>query len=216
MTKESEGMNQLDKSLGLFIHQAEAVSAIVTRVASSREALDYAVTLCEHKEACQLLVAGCDAPLSTPAENLCETKQTKIIAAPGLPADQLSTLNALCEACDIQCTADHLRDHLAGVDIGFTYADFGIAETGTLVIDSSSEETRLATMISEIHIAVLPLSRLRESSYAVEGELQAIMGQAPNYTAFITGASRTADIERVLALGVHGPLELHILIREDA
>ena len=209
-------MNQRDKALDLFIKQAEAVSAIVTRVASVPAALDYAVSLCEQKEACQLLVAGCEAPLSTPAETLCGTKQTKVIAAPGLPPDQLAALDALCAARGIQSTAEHLRDHLAGIDIGLTYADFGIAETGTLVIDSSSEETRLATMISEIHIAVLPLSRLRESSYAVEAELQGIMGQAPNYTAFITGASRTADIERVLALGVHGPLELHILILEEA
>lgn len=208
-------MNPLDKSLDLFIQKAEVVSAVVHRVPNVQEALIYTVDLCEKKEACQLLVAGCEAPLSAPAENLCETKQTKIIAAPGLPPDQLASLNDLCRARGIQCTTDPLRDHLAGIDIGLTYADFGIADTGTLVIDSSSEETRLATMISEIHIAVLPLSRLRASSYALETELQGAMAKAPNYMAFITGASRTADIERVLALGVHGPLELHILILEE-
>jgi len=199
-----------------FQEKAEAVSAIVTRVATPGEALDYAVNLCDRKEACQLLVAGCEAPLSTPAESLCTDKQAKIIAAPELPEAQMANLSDLCKRKGIHLTADNLRDHLAGIDIGLTYADFGIADTGTLVIDSSSEETRLATMISEIHVAVLPTSRLRESSYAVETELRAIMGEAPNYTAFITGASRTADIERVLALGVHGPLELHILIWEDA
>lgn len=199
-----------------FQEKAEAVSAVVTRVASPREALDYTVNLCDHKEACQLLVAGCEAPLSTPAETLCTDKQAKLIAAPDLPPDQMATLSELCDARGIQLTTNTLREHLAGIDIGLTYADFGIAETGTLVIESSSEETRLATMISEIHVAVLPLSRLRESAYEVEADLRDTMGLAPNYTAFITGASRTADIERVLALGVHGPLELHILIWEDA
>jgi L-lactate dehydrogenase complex protein LldG len=108
-----------------------------------------------------------------------------------------------------------LRDHLAGIDLGLTMADFGIAETGTLVIDSSSEEVRLATMISEVHVAVLPKNRIREAAFELEEDLRQLMGATPNYTAFITGASRTADIERVLALGVHGPLELHILLLEE-
>jgi L-lactate dehydrogenase complex protein LldG len=209
-------MNPIDKTVDLFIQKAAAVSAVVTRVAGPQEALAYTVNLCEHKEACQLLASGCEAPLSTPAEDLCETKQARIIAAPGLPEDQKTTLGDLCRSKGIRLIATGLRNHLGGIDIGLTYADFGIADTGTLVIESSSEETRLATMISEIHVAILPQSCLRETSYAVEAELGDRMRQAPNYTAFITGASRTADIERVLALGVHGPLELHILIREDA
>ncbi len=209
-------MNPIDKTMDLFIQKAAAVSAVVTRVGDAGEALAYAVTLCEQKEACQLLASGCEAPLSRPAEALCDTKQTKVIAAPGLPEDQKAALGDLCQSRGIELIEDGLRNHLAGIDIGLTYADYGIAETGTLVIESSSEETRLATMISEIHVAVLPQSCLRETAYAVEDELVGHMQQAPNYTAFITGASRTADIERVLALGVHGPLELHILIREDA
>ena len=209
-------MNLTDPTLDLFVTKAEAVSATVARVASPQDAFAYAVDLCERKEACQLLVSGCEADLSPEAEALCDTKQTKVMAAPELPPEEHAALSALCADKGIELTARDLRDHLAGIDIGVTYADFGIADTGTLVIDSSSEQVRLATMISEIHVAVLPRSRLRETSYALEADLRGGMQQSPNYMAFITGASRTADIERVLALGVHGPLELHILIMEDA
>ena len=209
-------MHQHDEMMTLFIQKAESVSAVVRRVSSADAVLDYVVDLCEGKEACQLLMAGCETSLSPPAETLCETKQAKVIAAPGLPREELGLLNERCAASGIRVTTEGLRAHLAGIDIGLTYADFGLADTGTLVIDSRDEDIRLATMISEIHVAVLPRSSLRASAYDVEADLTRRMQQAPDFTAFITGASRTADIERVLALGVHGPLELHILIREDA
>lgn len=198
-----------------FQQKAEAVSALVTHVASYSEAFEYTVNLCEHKEACRLLISGCEEPLSPEAGELCETKQQKVIAAPSLEAPQAKALSGLCEDRGIRFIQNGLRDHLAGIDIGFTPVQFGIAETGTLVIDSSSEEVRLATMISEIHIGLLPRSAIRKNAYELESELHGWMKRSPNYTAFITGASRTADIERVLALGVHGPLELHILILED-
>lgn len=199
-----------------FQAKAEAVSAVVRSVASPREALAYTVDLCDRKEACQLLPAGCTEPLSDKARDLCDLKAQKVIAAPGLPAAERDELGRLCADRGLRLTDRPLREHLAGIDIGFTYADWGIADTGSLVIDSTSEDLRLATMVSEIHVALLPLSRLRATAYDLEAELGALMGRTGNYTAFITGASRTADIERVLALGVHGPLELHILVWEDA
>jgi len=199
----------------LFKKNAEAVSAVVARVADLAQAFDYTLDLCERKEACQLLASGCGEPLSADAEALCGLKQQKVIAAPGLSAEAWTALRQRCDQKGILLTDQPLRRHLAGIDIGFTMADLGIAETGTLVIDSGSEEVRLATMISEIHVAVLPISRLRRGALTAEAELREFMQKPPGYLAFITGASRTADIERVLAIGVHGPLELHVLMMEE-
>jgi L-lactate dehydrogenase complex protein LldG len=198
-----------------FRQKAELVSATVTDVKTTQEAFKYCADLCERKQACQLLISGCDDFLSPEAEALCDLKQEKIIAAPALPPDQADMLNELCAARGIRLLTDGLRGHLTGIDIGLTFIDYGIAETGTLVLDSSSEDVRLSTMVSEIHIGILPKSKIRPSAYDLEKELQETMQTAPSYLAFITGASRTADIERVLALGVHGPLELHILLMED-
>lgn len=198
-----------------FTQQAEAVSAVVQPVASIDQALAYLVTLCDEKEACKIQVAGCEFPLSDKAGELCETKQRKIIAAPGLEPAIDAQLEQLCTENGFLYVNSGMRNHGAGVDIGFTIADIGIAETGTLVIDSSNEELRLATMLSEFHVCLLPASKIVADSYDAESFLVDHSKRKPNFTAFITGPSRTADIERVLALGVHGPLELHILLLED-
>ncbi len=198
-----------------FEEKARNVSAFVSRVDTLAQALDYTVDVCVRKEACRLLLAGCEEPLSGGAEGLCDAGRGKTVAAPGLGAEATRLLGRRIAREDVVLVEDTLRNHLAGIDVGITLVDFGIAETGTLVIDSSDEEIRLASMISEIHVALLPVSKIRETAYDVEKELVQDMRRPPNFTAFITGASRTADIERVLALGVHGPLELHILLMEE-
>lgn len=200
-----------------FTQKAQAVSAIVKPVGSLKEAYAYAADICLNKEACQLLMSGCEGAVSDAAADLCATKAAdRILAAPQFEGKRLKELKAACDKAGIKLVTEGLRGNLAGIDLGFTIADFGLAETGTVVVDSSSEEVRLSTMISEINVVVLPLSKLRKDSYEAEDELSAIIGKTPSYMAFITGASRTADIERVLAIGVHGPLELHILLWEDS
>lgn len=209
-------MGPAPEVLEKFKKKAEIVSAIVSEVDSLTQAIAYTVDLCAQKEACQLLMSGCEESLSDKGKDLCELKQWgKIIAAPGLNEADMAELVKQAASREISVIKDGLRNHLAGIDIGFTVADYGIGETGTLVLDSSSEELRIATMVSEIHVAVIPKSRIRATAEDMYAELKGYMTQKPNYLAFVTGASRTADIERVLALGVHGPLELHILILED-
>ncbi len=208
-------MLQSSEVIKLFRYKAEQVSAIVQDVSTMEGALEYAVDVCQHKEACNLLPSGCEFDLSEKAQGLCEDKPAKIIAAPDLDRSHKAMLASRCDKAGIQIVTHDLRKHLGGVDIGLTWAQCGIAETGTLVIDSTDEDLRLATMVSEIHVALLPMTAIYESSADYHDQLQARMKNDGNYLAMVTGASRTADIERVLALGVHGPLELHIVLVKE-
>lgn len=212
----NEQIDTLSKQTDIdcFKEKALVAAAFVTDVSTFEEAVDYTVDLCGRQGACRLRVSGCEEPLSSDAEQLCETKQGKIIAAPGLVEAEYQVLEEKCRSNGFDCISSGMRSQLAGIDIGFTYADIGIAETGTLVLNCPSEELRLATMICEYHVCVLPKSKIVEDGFAAEPQLRSYMTNPSNYTAFITGPSRTADIERVLTIGVHGPLELHILVLE--
>ena len=92
--------------------------------------------------------------------------------------------------------------------IGVTQMGWGIADTGTLAQDSSAVEQRLASALTWIHIALVGTKNIVPDLPA----LMTKMHPGKNgYIALITGPSRTADIERVLAIGVHGPERLVIV-----
>lgn len=94
-------------------------------------------------------------------------------------------------------------------DLGITSAQFGIAETGTLVLESDHEFHRLTSLVPPIHVCLLEAKNLRQTL----GETLRILERDLSRTiTFITGPSRTSDIELTLAIGVHGPAELHVII----
>jgi len=199
-----------------FTEKARAVSAEVHPVASMEAALDHVVRTCVDKEACQTLSPGCEFQLSNPARDLCELKTwQKLIAAPGLNGAALEALTGRCREADIGLIDRGLHAYTGGIDVGFTLADAGIAETGSIVLNCANEDLRLATMVSEVHIALLRANNIYAQAYDLEAMLAESFSRTPGFTAFITGASRTADIERVLSLGVHGPLALHVLILDQ-
>lgn len=146
------------------------------------------------------------------AVRLAPGKSGGLVAAPGLAPDRSAALAGLCEENDLVLVTENVRDQGDRFVLGLTAVDWGIAETGTLVLDAASEDLRLATMLPEIHAAVLPASRIKARSADLIPELKRLAGSPPGYTTFITGASRTADIERELTIGVHGPGELHIFL----
>jgi L-lactate dehydrogenase complex protein LldG len=101
-----------------------------------------------------------------------------------------------------------------GFDIGITTAQAGIAETGTLVLDSACERHRLVSLVPPVHIAIVDASKI----YLTLGETLAFLqngkAEVSPIVTFVTGPSRTADIELTLAIGVHGPHDLYVIINE--
>ncbi len=96
-----------------------------------------------------------------------------------------------------------------------SFAQAGIARTGTLFLDLGDSAGRSATALAPTHFVLLKESTILPDLRAAAPILEAALAAGKNgYLSLTTGPSRTADIERVLTIGVHGPKELHILILE--
>lgn len=108
-------------------------------------------------------------------------------------------------------TREELRALCAGCDFGISSADYALANTGTLVTIASPEEQRLVSLLPPVHIAVVPVGRLLAS---LEELFLTVPKPADRSSSmvFITGPSRTADIEQILVRGVHGPGEIHVVL----
>lgn len=98
------------------------------------------------------------------------------------------------------------------VQVGISQLDLAIADTGTLCQDATEVNKRLVSTLPSVHIALVPTGGLVAN---LAQALEKFQGRVPAYLAFITGPSRTADIERVLTIGVHGPERLIVLFVDE-
>jgi L-lactate dehydrogenase complex protein LldG len=98
--------------------------------------------------------------------------------------------------------------------VSVTSAFAGIAETGTLMLYSDAESPTTLNFLPEVHIAVLPTDRIVGTYEDAWQRLRGLLGRGimPRVVNWITGPSRTADIEQTLLLGAHGPKRLHLLL----
>ncbi len=174
-----------------FRERAEAVSAEVHRVGGSVEALAFV---------------------------------TKLLAKEGV-ADQAGARavwarGPLVAGIDRDALAAHLpgltfdvtREAAAESRVGVSEMDWGLADTGTVVQDATDPALRLVSTLPEIHVALLPSDRILPSLADV---LPRLDPRSAPYIAFVTGPSRTADIERVLTIGAHGPSRLVVVVHGD-
>lgn len=167
-----------------FRNNLEAVGGKVLVVKSKIEAVAEIQKIIEHLNAQKIAVS--DTPLIG-----------EIINSPDIEAEIVE--NAI---------ASDLFEY----DLGITGAQFGISETGTLVLESEKEFSRLTSLVPPVHICVLESKNIRQTLGEVLTILENDLSRA---ITFITGPSRTSDIELTLAIGVHGPAELFVILIDE-
>ena len=117
---------------------------------------------------------------------------------------------------DENASGETRRQAMIDADIGITGADYAVAETGSVVVLPRKGLSRLVSLAPPLHLALVrpqevvetldDVFLLRRLDYYRNG------GDMGSYLNFITGPSRTADIEQTLVVGVHGPKEVHMII----
>jgi len=135
------------------------------------------------------------------------------VMVPDFASARRLDLTAALKTAGISLVENDLRQGATTAAVGLTGANFAFAATGTVVLESTAEDIRLATTLPEHHVVLLDPAKILEDDLAAVPHLRTFHQNSPrNYLAYITGPSRTADIERVLTIGVHGPKQLHILL----
>ena len=112
-----------------------------------------------------------------------------------------------------------VRRRLSEAGVGITGADFAIAETGSVIVLPRRGLSRLVSVVPPVHVAIVrpqdviadldDLFVLRRLEYHRNG------GEMGSYLNFISGPSRTADIEQTIVVGVHGPREVHLVLLNE-
>jgi L-lactate dehydrogenase complex protein LldG len=100
--------------------------------------------------------------------------------------------------------------------VGITGCFCATAETGTLVLLSGPETYASAGLLPETHIAIVPASRIVAGHEEAFNLIRAERGELPRAVNFISGPSRTGDIEQTIVLGAHGPYRVHVIIVRGA
>jgi L-lactate dehydrogenase complex protein LldG len=154
-----------------------------------------------------LLASDIDSALKT----LVEEQNIHKATAWETPALRQLGVTEILNSLGVELIAPNASKHeMALCDLGITEADFLLPETGTLVLRSSAERPRGVSLLPRVHLAIVRPAMLRADMHQVFAE-----AKDHHYLVFITGPSRTADIELTVTLGVHGPKNLYVWMLAD-
>jgi L-lactate utilization protein LutC len=104
------------------------------------------------------------------------------------------------------------RATMLAAGVGITSASWAIAETGTLVMAAAPGRERVASLLPPVHLAIIAESQLLPDLFDLFAAVQPAASTLPSNLVFITGPSKTGDIELQLTTGVHGPGTIHVIV----
>jgi L-lactate utilization protein LutC len=130
-------------------------------------------------------------------------------------AEILASLGAeyLCYRSIKDLPREAQRERIMSANVGISSCDYAVAETGTLAVFSRSGQERSASLLPPVHIALVAESQILPDLFDLFTRIGKAAGDGlPSNIAFITGPSKTGDIELQLTTGVHGPGEVHVIV----
>jgi len=166
-----------------YENRAKAVSAEVTRVVTGQEA------------AASILAT------------LHSVDAKMIVCIPEVIMESINLINIIKETgITVYTKPEDIAKYAKEADAGITEMEFAVAETGSCVENSAKVEKRLCSTLTNLHIGLLKTDHV----VATIADAFTVFSKTFDcgYLSFITGPSRTADIERVLTIGVHGPARM--------
>ncbi|HXF17982.1 MAG TPA: lactate utilization protein C [Burkholderiales bacterium] len=129
------------------------------------------------------------------------------LPATGVCWAEFAALNWAGSGLTIEARPSHAEDKL-----GITGVFCALAENGTLMLLSGETTPATTSLLPETHVAVVPFSRIVRTMEDGWDLLRRERGVLPRQVNFISGPSRTADIEMTLVLGAHGPFRVHVIL----
>lgn len=141
-----------------------------------------------------------------------DTQDVAVVESPLLK--ELGVVDAL-KAAGMKVDTDHIRKNAPDDKGGVTEADYGIANLGSTVRMGDDLDARIVETVADVFIGVVKLSKIVDD-FDVMIDIMADTKPFPKFAGIITGPSRTADIECVGTVGVHGPRQYSVIVVEDA
>lgn len=180
-----------------FAEAFQAVSGKIFRAATPADAVDY-------------------------IRSVINDVQAKCVATALISDDMHEAIAASCQASSVECIgpqydSDTAISAIDRAQVGITQAQFGIAQSGTLVEVVTDDAHRLVSSLPRTHVGIVKASEMEASLTGAAPRLRKTFDESGGHSviSFISGPSRTGDIEMILTLGVHGPEHAHAIILEN-